>query len=132
MRAIVDGDPDKRALFACLTVLEGVGLVLACTLIANMRELGSLSRHQAAALIGVAPPQPRQRQRRGAGGCAGAQRLVRGNAERGAQQPCDQGILSPAVGQWQTGQMALVACMRKLLVMLNGRVRDQLAVAVIS
>ena len=29
-------------------------------------------------------------------------------------------------------KVALVACMRKLLVMLNGRVRDQLAVAVIS
>src|SRR5262249_48020950 len=28
------------------------GLVLACTLIANMRELGSLTRHQVAALIG--------------------------------------------------------------------------------
>ena len=55
MRAIVDSDPSKKALFACLTALKGVGLVLACTLIANMRELGSLSRHQAAALIGVAP-----------------------------------------------------------------------------
>ena len=37
MRAIVDGDPAKKALFACLTALNGVGLVLACTLIANMR-----------------------------------------------------------------------------------------------
>src|SRR5438552_17356714 len=55
MRTIVDGDPAKKALFVCLTALKGVGLVLACTLIANMRELGSLSRHQAAALIGVAP-----------------------------------------------------------------------------
>ena len=55
MRAIVDSDPAKKALFVCLTALKGVGLVLACTLIANMRELGSLSRHQAAALIGVAP-----------------------------------------------------------------------------
>jgi hypothetical protein len=52
MRAIVDGDPAKKALFACLTAFKGVGLVLACTLIANMRELGSLTRHQAAALIG--------------------------------------------------------------------------------
>jgi hypothetical protein len=27
----------EEALFACLTALKGVGLVLACTLIANMR-----------------------------------------------------------------------------------------------
>jgi hypothetical protein len=40
----------QTCLFACLTALREVGLVLSCTLIANMRELGSLSRHQAAAL----------------------------------------------------------------------------------
>ena len=121
MRAIVDSDPPKKALFACLTALKGVGLVWACTLIANMRELGSLSRHQAAALIGVAP--------------AGAQRALRGDVERGAFQPSDQGVLSPAVGQRQAAQepapaqagVALVACMRKMLVMLNGRVRDEFA-----
>ncbi len=54
MRAIVDADPAKKALFTCLSALNGVGLVLACTLIANMRALGTLSGHQAAALIGVA------------------------------------------------------------------------------
>jgi transposase len=74
MRTIVDSDPAKKALFACLTALKGVGLVLACTLIANMRELGSLTRHQAAALIGVAPLNHDSGARRGyraiAGGCA--------------------------------------------------------------
>src|SRR6185437_10370267 len=55
LRAIVAGDPAKNALFACLTAYKGVGPVLAYTLIANMRELGRLTRHQAAALIGVAP-----------------------------------------------------------------------------
>jgi len=31
MRTIVDSDPAKKALFACLTALKGVGLVLACS-----------------------------------------------------------------------------------------------------
>ncbi len=55
MAAIVAGDPAKKALYACLTAVKGVGPVLAFTLIANLRELGTLTRHQAAALIGVAP-----------------------------------------------------------------------------
>jgi transposase len=77
MRAIVDSDPAKKALFACLTALKGVGLVLACTLIANMRELGSLSRHQAAALIGVAPLNHDSGTRRGYRAIAGGRRRVR-------------------------------------------------------
>ena len=77
MRTIVDCDRAKKALFACLTALKGVGPVLACTLIANMRELGSLSRRRVAALIGVAPMNDDSGTRRGtarsaagAGGCA--------------------------------------------------------------
>ncbi len=82
MRAIVDSDPAKKALFACLTALKGVGLVLACTLIANLRELGSLSRHQAAALIGVAPlnhdsGSRHSGSRRGYRAIAGGRRRVR-------------------------------------------------------
>jgi transposase len=102
MRAIVDRDPAKKALFACLTALKGVGLVLACTLIANMRELGSLTRHQAAALIGVAPfnhDSAARLSRHCRRAAPGAQRAVHGDAERGARQRSDQGVLSPAVGR---------------------------------
>jgi transposase len=70
MRAIVDSDPAKKALFACLTALKGVGLVLACTLIANMRELG----YQAAALIGVAPLNHDSGTRRGYRAITGGRR----------------------------------------------------------
>ena len=35
--------------------MPGVGLVLACTLIALLPELGRMSRKQVAALVGVAP-----------------------------------------------------------------------------
>jgi transposase len=49
MQTIVASDRAKQALFHCLTALKGVGPVLAYTLIANMRELGTLSRRQVAA-----------------------------------------------------------------------------------
>ena len=41
--------------YRLLTSMPGVGLVLACTLIALLPELGTMSRKQAAALVGVAP-----------------------------------------------------------------------------
>jgi hypothetical protein len=76
MRAIVASDRAKRALFECLTALKGVGPVLAYTLIANMRELGTLSR-QAAALIGVAPMNDDSGKRRGCRAICGGRRGVR-------------------------------------------------------
>jgi transposase len=136
MRAIVDGDPAKKALFACLTALKGVGLVLACTLIANMRELGSLSRHQAAALIGVAPLNHDSGTRRGYRAIAGGRRRVRNvlyvatlSAVR--SNPPIQEFYRRLSAGGKPPKVALVACMRKMLVMLNGRVRDELTAAAI-
>ena len=45
----------RACLYTLLTAVPGVGPVLAATLIANMRELGTIGRRQAASLIGVAP-----------------------------------------------------------------------------
>ena len=136
MRAIVEGDPAKKALFACLTALKGVGLVLACTLIANMRELGSLSRHQAAALIGVAPLNHDSGTRRGYRAIAGGRRRVRNvlyvatlSAVR--SNPPIKEFYRRLSASGKPPKVALVACMRKMLVTLNGRVRDELAVATI-
>ena len=132
MRAIVDSDPAKKALFACLTALKGVGLILACTLIANMRELGSLSRHQAAALIGVAPLNHDSGAWRGDRVIAGGRRRVRNvlyvatlSAVR--SNPSIREFYRRLSAGGKPAKVALVACMRKLLVMLNGRVRDHRA-----
>ena len=134
MRAIVDSDPAKKALFACLTALKGVGLVLACTLIANMRELGTLSRHQAAALIGVAPFNHDSGKMRGHRAIAGGRMRVRNvlyvatlSAVR--SNPAIKEFYRRLRGNGKPAKVALVACMRKLAIILNARVRDQLAAA---
>ncbi len=131
MRAIVDDDPAKKALFACVTALKGVGLVLACTLIANMRELGALSRHQAAALIGVAPFNHDSGKMRGYRAIAGGRMGVRNvlyvatlSAVR--SNPAIKEFYRRLRGNGKPAKVALVACMRKLAIILNARVRDQL------
>lgn len=132
MRSIVASDKAKQAFFACLTALKGVGSVLACTLIANMRELGTLSRRQVAALIGVAPMHDDSGKRRGSraisGGRVGVRNVlyiatlsaVRYNPEIAA-------FYRRLRGDGKKTKVALVACMRKLATILNARVRDHLA-----
>ena len=132
MAAIVAADPAKAALFACLTAFKGVGPVLAWTLIANMRELGSLTRHQTAALIGVAPINRDSGRRRGYRAIAGGRTQVRNvlylatlSAVR--YNPAIKDFYSRLRQRGKPGKLALVACMRKLATILNASVRDYLS-----
>ena len=132
MHAIVAADPGKRALFACLTAFKGVGLVLACTLIANLRELGSLNRHQAAALIGVAPFNQDSGGMRGYRAIAGGRRRVRNvlyvaTLSAARSNPAIRAFYRRLRDGGKPAKVALVACMRKIAIILNARVRDHLA-----
>lgn len=134
MAAIVASDRAKAALFACLVALKGVGPVLAWTLIANMRELGSLTRHQAAALIGVAPINHDSGKRRGYRAIAGGRMQVRNvlylatlSAVR--HNPAIKQFYSRLRDNGKPAKVALVACMRKLATILNATVRDHLHAA---
>jgi transposase len=134
MAAIVAGDPAKKALFACLVALKGVGPVLAWTLIANRRELGRLTRHQTAALIGVAPLNHDSGTRRGYRAIGGGRAQVRNVLYLATLSAVRY---NPAIKQFydrlrqrgKPGKLALVACMRKLAAILNAVVRDHLATA---
>lgn len=57
----VRGSPAWRAAEDLLTSVPGVGPITARTLIAELPELGRITRRRVAALVGVAPRQPRQR-----------------------------------------------------------------------
>ena len=52
---IVTANPAFDQRYRLLTSVPGVGVVLACTLIALLPELGQLGRREIAALVGVAP-----------------------------------------------------------------------------
>lgn len=137
MTQIVAGDRAKAALYACLVAHKGVGPVLAWTLIANMRELGNLTRHQAAALIGVAPINRDSGKRRGYRAIAGGRTQVRNvlylatlSAVR--HNPPIKQFYNRLRDNGKAPKVALVACMRKLATILNAVVRDHLAAAKIA
>lgn len=134
MLAIVAGDRAKAALYECLTAVEGVGLVLACTLIANMRELGTLNRHQAAALIGVAPFNNDSGAMRGRRTIAGGRLSVRNTLYMATlsatrANPAIKAFYRRLRDNGKEAKVALVACMRKLATILNAKMRDHLGTA---
>ena len=106
---------------------SGIGPVASATLIAELPELGRLNRREIAALVGVAP-WPTIRVLPMAGGASrrplrDTPRALHGHADRHPPQPRHQGFYERLLAAGKLPKVALVACMRKLLTMLNAMVR---------
>ena len=136
--ARVDGDLDQalqasplwRAREDLLRQVPGVGKVLTRTLLAELPELGTLSRQQVATLVGVAPLNRDSGTWRGRRGTWGGRRAVRAvlymatlTATRYAGPI--QTFYRRLCAAGKAKKVALVACMRKLLTILNAMLRDQ-------
>ena len=108
----------------------GVGETLAYTLLADLPEMGSMSNKQVAALVGVAPINRDSGKSRGKrrikGGRAGV-RTTLYMATLSATQcnPIIRTFYRQLVAQGKHKKVALTACMRKFIIMLNAMVRDQ-------
>ena len=113
-----------------LRSVPGVGKVLTRTLLAELPELGTLSRQQVATLVGVAPlnrDSGTWRGRRGTWGGRGAVRAVLYMAALTVTRhnPPLRRFYHRLCAAGKAKKVALVACMRKLLTMLNAMLRDQ-------
>ena len=109
-----------------LRTVPGAGEQISLTLPANLPELGTLNRRQIAALVGVAPYNRDSGALRGKRAVWGGRSRVRGRPLHGSvgsqpPQPCYPGLLPEAAGKPK--KVALVASMRKLLVILNGMLK---------
>ncbi|MEO6409192.1 MAG: IS110 family transposase [Burkholderiaceae bacterium] len=118
---------DQRKL---LDSVKGVGPVTIMTLSAALPELGRLQRRQIAKLVGVAPLADDSGQRKG------PRRIWGGRAEVRAvlymatlaairHNPAIQVFHSRLISAGKAPKVAIVACMRKLLTILNAMLRDQ-------
>jgi transposase len=125
---IVRRSPVWRAADDLLTSVPGVGDITSHTLIANLPELGQLDRRRIAALVGVAPLNRDSGQMRGRRTIAGGRTAVR-NALYMATlsairwNPVISKHYQSLVDRGRPKKVALVACMRRLLGMLNAIMR---------
>jgi transposase len=116
---------------ALLRSVPGVGPVLARTLLAELPELGTLTHKRLCALVGVAPFNRDSGQRRGKREVWGGRASVRATLYMGALVATRY---NPVIGEFykrllkagKPKKVALVACMRKLLTILNAVLRDRI------
>jgi transposase len=107
--------------------VPGVGPVLMHTLLALLPELGTLSRRAIASLVGVAPFDDDSGDRAGERHIAGGRQAVRDALYMAALVAKRHNPVIAAFAKRLAGKkpkVIIVACMRKLLVMLNAMLRD--------
>ena len=107
---------------------SGIGPVASATLIAQLPELGRLNRREIAALVGVAPMSNdsgnRKGRRRVQGGRFEIRRvLYMATLTAARYNPVIRAFYERLKAAGKLPKVALVACMRKLLTMLNAMVR---------
>ena len=109
--------------------VKGVGPVTATTLLADLPELGTLNRQQIAALVGLAPLNKDSGRKRGKRHIFGGRKAVRSKLYMAAlsaskHNPTIRSIYERLLAKGKLEKVALTACMRKLLVILNAMIRD--------
>jgi transposase len=108
----------------------GIGPIASATLIADLPELGRLNRQQVCALVGVAPMANDSGNARGRrriqGGRFEVRRVLYMAALTAARRnPVIKAFYERLVAAGKLPKVALVACMRKLLTILNAMVRTR-------
>jgi transposase len=126
----VRGSPAWREKEDLLASVPGVGATIARTLIAELPELGQLSRRQIAALAGLAPFTRQSGQWRGRSFIGGGRTAVRAALFMGAMvakrhNPILKVFFDRLVAAGKPKMVALIAVARKLLTMLNAILRDR-------
>lgn len=119
-----------RANEELLRSVPGVGPVLARTLLAELPELGTLPRRRLCALVGVAPFNRDSGTFRGKRQVWGGRAPVRAALYMGAlvatrHNPLIREFYERLLAAGKPKKVALVACMRKLLSILNAVMRDR-------
>jgi transposase len=129
LQQLIEDSPVWRAQEDLLRSFNGIGPVNARTLLIELPELGRLSRKKIAALVGVAPIPDDSGARRGRRFIRGGRAQVRSALYMAAvtairSNACIRKFYERLRAAGKPGKVALTACMRKMLTILNAMVRS--------
>jgi transposase len=132
IRELIDADDDFRHLDGLLRGVPGGGPTLSATLVAELRELGRADRREVAALAGVAPYDEQSGRRAGRASIRGGRttlRCVLYMATLSAMRfnPVIRAQAERLRRAGKAAKVVVVACMRKLITLINAMVRDGLS-----
>lgn len=126
---LIDADDDLSGRRDLLESVPGVGPTTAATLAAQLPELGHLDRRASCALAGVAPYDDDSGRHRGRRSIAGGRAEVRSVLYMAALtarrcNPVIRAFADRLAAAGKPPKVVIVACMRKLLTILNAMLRD--------
>ena len=129
LQQLVEEHPAWHKHDELLQSVQGVGDVTSATMIALLPELGTLNRKQISALVGVAPLNRDSGRKQGKRQIWGGRAAVRAGLYMAtlAATRCNAQLSAYMQQLRQRGKpfkVAMVACMRKLLCILNAMLRD--------
>src|SRR5207249_1356492 len=117
--------PDLAKRLDLILSVDGVGLRTAVAILVRMPEIGSVTREQAAALVGLAPYDADSADYVGQRHIAGGRERLRGNLYNAALpasfrwNPQLIALYERLIAKGKPHKVALVACARKLLIYVN-------------
>ena len=131
IRDLIDADDDFKHLDQLLQSVPGVGPTLSSTLAAELPELGQADRREIGALAGVAPFNRDSGMLQGKRSIRGGRTALRCVLYMSAIAAIRCNPLIKAFAQrleatGKASKVIIVACMRKLLSLINAMVRDDL------
>ena len=129
IRQLVDSDSEFQQQMSLLVSVPGIGVTTAAALIAELPELGKLNRRQAARLAGLAPINRdsgmlRGKRMIGGGRSAVRQGLFMATLVATRHNPIIRAFYQQLLQRGKAKMTALVACMRKLLLILNAMLKN--------
>jgi transposase len=130
IRTLLQQHTDLQAQEQLLRTAKSIGAVTAATLLADLPELGQLDRQHIAALVGVAPMNADTGKKRGYRKTKGGRPDVRRTLYMATLTGIRYNpVLKPHYDQLRKRgkekKVAITACMRKMLTILNAMMRDQ-------
>lgn len=132
IRSLIDSDDDFDSINKLLQSVPGVGPVLGATLLSELTELGTVARTTLSALVGVAPLNNDSGQFQGQRAIAGGRSDVRSVLYMSAVaamrcNPIIRSFAERLKAKGKASKVVIVACMRKLLTILNAMIRHRLS-----
>jgi len=127
---IIDKNPELQNNEKIICSVPGAGKITAAILLADLPELGSLDRKKIAALVGVAPFNRDSGYHRGKRRIKGGRQSIRKVLFMAALtaikwNPVIKEFYERLLARGKVKKVAIVACMHKLLTIMNAMVRAQ-------
>lgn len=129
IEALVEDTPELKGKHDLLVTVPGVGHVTAATLTSQLPELGSCDRKEIAALVGLAPFSQDSGKKRGRRVIKGGRPAIRSVLYMATLasirfNPVIRKLYYRLIAYGKATKVAIVACMRKLLTILNAIIRQ--------